>query len=201
MARTEVRRARDGDTAERILDVAEELVQVRGFNAFSYADVAASLGMTKAGLHYHYPGKAELGDALIRRYAERFSESLTEIDGRGGSAAARLDAYVGLYADVLERRRMCLCGMLAAEYETLSDGLRQAILSFFDENEAWLARLLGQGRRDGSLHFEGPPRVVGRMIVSGLEGAMLVARPYGDPGRFRKSAKALLATLVGTARR
>ena len=29
-------------TATRILDIAEHLVQVRGFNAFSYADVEVS---------------------------------------------------------------------------------------------------------------------------------------------------------------
>ena len=62
-----------GDTAERILDVAERLVQTRGFNGFSYADIAGELGMTKAALHYHFAGKAELGEALVTRYAERFA--------------------------------------------------------------------------------------------------------------------------------
>ena len=53
---------RDGRTAERILDVSERLIQVRGFNAFSYADVAAELDVTKASLHYHFPRKGELGE-------------------------------------------------------------------------------------------------------------------------------------------
>ena len=56
-------------TRARILDAAEQLVQTRGFNGFSYADVATELGVTKASLHYHFPGKAELGEALIARYA------------------------------------------------------------------------------------------------------------------------------------
>ncbi len=42
------------DTAQRALDVAERLVQVRGFNGVSYADVAAEIGVTKAALHYHF---------------------------------------------------------------------------------------------------------------------------------------------------
>jgi TetR/AcrR family transcriptional regulator, transcriptional repressor for nem operon len=184
------------DTAERILDVAEGLVQVRGFNAFSYADVAAELGMTKAGLHYHYPGKAELGEALVARYAERFNDALAEIEAGDASAAAKLDAYVSLYADVLSARRMCLCGMLAAEYQTLPHGLQSAIVGFFDDNEAWLARLLKQGRADGSVKFEGSPRDTARMIISGLEGAMLVARPYGDLKHFKKSAATLVAALT-----
>jgi TetR/AcrR family transcriptional regulator, transcriptional repressor for nem operon len=175
-------RTQNPGTAQRILDVAEQLVQVRGFNAFSYADVASELGMTKAGLHYHYPGKAELGEALIVRYSARFS--------------AKLDAYVGLYAEVLRARRMCLCGMLAAEYQTLPESLRGAILVFFNENEAWLAGVLEGGRADGSLHFEGSAGDTARMVMDGLEGAMLVARPYDDLGRFKKSTSAMLATLV-----
>jgi TetR/AcrR family transcriptional repressor of nem operon len=55
-------------TRGRILDTAERLVQTRGFNGFSYADVATELGVTKASLHYHFPGKAELGEALVARY-------------------------------------------------------------------------------------------------------------------------------------
>src|SRR3954470_9665567 len=89
-------RRRGGDTAERILDSAERLVQSRGFNGFSYADVAAELRVTKASLHYHFPGKAELGEALIARYAARFAEALEQIDAGGGDAPAKLAAYAGI---------------------------------------------------------------------------------------------------------
>src|SRR5450631_2839093 len=96
---------RRGDTRSRILDVAERLVQVRGFNGFSYADVAAELEITKASLHYHFPGKAELGETLIARYSERFADALAAIDTRLTDAPTKLDAYASLYADVLRGRR------------------------------------------------------------------------------------------------
>ena len=111
-------------------------MQVRGFNGFSYADVAAELDMTTAALHYHFPGKAELGRALIERYTERFAAALADIDVNIADAPAKLDAYAGLYADVLRGRRMCLCGMLAAEYQTLPDPMRAAVIAFIDANEA-----------------------------------------------------------------
>ena len=189
--------AKNVNTSERILDVAEELVQVRGFNAFSYADVAGELGITKAALHYHYPGKAELGQALVSRYAERFAAALVQIEAReDASAAEKLDAYVGLYTEVLRARRMCLCGMLAAEYQTLPAPIKEAVVGFFDVNELWLARVLEQGRTDKSLRFEGSATDTARMIVSSMEGAMLVARPYSDPARFRAAATTLLAALA-----
>jgi TetR/AcrR family transcriptional regulator, transcriptional repressor for nem operon len=180
----------DGDTAARILDSAEALVQVRGFNGFSYADVASELSLTTASLHYHYPGKAELGRALIVRYADRFNAALDAIEG---DAPAKLQAYAGLYADVLRERRMCLCGMLAAEYQTLPEPMRAEVISFFDDNETWVEAVLAQGRDEGTLAFAGSAREAARLIVSALEGAMLVARPYGDSERFDAAAEQLLA--------
>ena len=186
-------------TSVRVLDAAERLVQVRGFNGFSYADIAAEMHMTKASLHYHFATKADLGEALITRYAARFFGALDAADTDGTSAPAKLSAYAQLYADVLSQHRMCLCGMLAAEYPTLPGPMQSAVLEFFDHNEDWLQAVLEQGRSEGSLEFTGPARDTARMIISGLEGAMLVTRPYGDAGRFKVAADGLLASLTAPA--
>jgi TetR/AcrR family transcriptional regulator, transcriptional repressor for nem operon len=186
------------DTPHRraaVLDSAERLVQARGFNGFSYADIASELGITKAALHYHFAGKAELGEAVIARYTERFASSLAAIDATPGSALDRLDAYADLYLEVLRGDGLCLCGMLAADYETLPDPMRVAVVSFFDLNLRWLVRLLKEGKADGSLRFPGRAPDTAQMIIGTLEGAMLVARPYGDTRRFRAAVAQLLAGL------
>jgi TetR/AcrR family transcriptional repressor of nem operon len=182
-------------TAERILDSAERLVQVRGFNGFSYADIANELGITKASLHYHYAGKAELGEALIARYGERFTAALEQIDSGALAGSAKLEAYARLYADVLRGKRMCMCGILAAEYPTLPKPMQKAVIGFFDKNERWLAEVLRQGQADGSLRFQGEAADVAQGILSTLEGAMLVARPYGALDRFEAAVRQLLDSL------
>jgi TetR/AcrR family transcriptional repressor of nem operon len=187
------------DTAERILDSAERLVQSRGFNGFSYADVAAELGITKASLHYHFHSKAELGEALIGRYAARFAEALEEIDARGGDAPAKLAAYARIYAEVLRDKRMCLCGMLAADYDTLAKPMREAVVRFFDDNEAWLTAVFEQGQAEASLHPDGSAGEAAQALVGGLEGALLIARPYGEVARFEAAATRLLTSLAGAA--
>ena len=189
------RRSRTG-TATRILDSAERFVQARGYNGFSYADVASELGLTKASLHYHFAGKTELGSALIDRYTERFAMALEDIESRVSDAPARLDAYAALYAEVLHDHRMCLCGMLAAEYATLPQPIRERLTSCFDRNEAWLERVLERGCADGSLRLSAPSAETAQLIVSALEGAMLVARPYGEPKRFDSAVTGLLAALT-----
>jgi TetR/AcrR family transcriptional repressor of nem operon len=183
-------------TAARILDIAEQLVQIRGFNAFSYADIAAELNISKAALHYHFAGKAELGEALVARYSARFAQALATVDTGLPAASAKLAGYAELYLDVLRQRRMCLCGMLAAEYPTLPAPMQHAVIEFFDQNEAWLQRVLDEGQHEGTLQFAGSARDVARTIVSGLEGAMLVARPYGDIARFQAAAEYLISGVV-----
>jgi len=147
-------------------------------------------------LHYHFASKADLGEALISRYSTRFFEALAEVDATGAAAPVKLAAYAKLYADVLSEQKMCLCGMLAAEYPTLPRPMQAAVVGFFDHSEHWLEAVLEQGRDEGSLAFAGPACDTARMIVSGLEGAMLVTRPYGDAARFQMAAASLLASLT-----
>jgi TetR/AcrR family transcriptional regulator, transcriptional repressor for nem operon len=82
--------------------------------------------------------------------------------------------------------------MLAAEYTTLPPLMQAAIRGFFDVNEGWLSRVLASGRRDGTLAFDGSPEDAARAITSALEGAMLLARPYGGVERFKAAAQRVL---------
>jgi TetR/AcrR family transcriptional repressor of nem operon len=183
-----------------MLDVAERLVQTRGFNAFSYADVAKALGIRKASLHHHYATKSELGLALLERYRRAFGEALGRIETGSGDALDRLQGYVTLYGSVLRRGRMCMCGMLATDVATLPRPMRESVARFFAENEAWLARVLEQGRRGGAIRFEGRAEEMADVFVSSLEGAMLMARGGGKARAFEAVAGHLLAG-VGAARR
>jgi TetR/AcrR family transcriptional repressor of nem operon len=187
-------------TAGQILDVAERLAQTRGFNGFSYADIAAELGVTKASLHYHFPGKADLGRALIERYTIGFAAALDRIALSKVPAFQQLQRYVAIYGDVLKAGRICLCGMLAAEYTTLPSPMQEAIRAFFDANERWLSRVLEAGRKDGSVRFDGTGADAARAITSALEGAMLLARPYGGPARFESAAERVLREYAGSGR-
>ena len=182
-------------TRDRILDVAERLVQTRGFNAFSYADIAEALHVTKASLHYHFPTKAELGAQLIDRYAAGFAKALADIDGSSKDDAEKMRRYVDLYGGVLRDNRMCLCGMLAAEFATLPKPMKAGLKQFFDANEKWLTAILESGRAATCLRFTGDASELARLLVGSLEGAMMIARSYGQVERFDATAGRLLADL------
>ncbi len=178
-----------------ILDVAEQLVQTRGYNGFSYADVATALCITKASIHYHFPSKADLGRALIERYRTGFTQALDSIDQTTIEPKDRIRRYVGLYESVLSNERMCLCGMLAAESATLPEPMQESLNFFFDDNERWLTAVLEDGARTGAFHLREPANERARVLIAALEGAMLLARSYGSPGRFHSVAAPVLADL------
>src|SRR5262245_23832284 len=188
--------AKASDTSARILDTAERLMQMRGYNGISYADIASGLRLTNASLHYHFATKADLGKRLMERYTQNFLGALAEIDTSARSAPEKLERYVAIYAGVLANNRMCLCGILAAEYATLPKAVKQEVSRFFDANETWLVAVLEQGRKDGSLSFSGPALEAARLLVAALEGAMMLARSYGDAKRFDAAANGLLAALA-----
>jgi len=186
---------RSARTPDRILDVAQRLMQTRGYNGFSYADVAAEIGVRKASLHHHFSTKAALGAAVIARYTARIAEALAEIDAGEPDAAARLVRYTRLYTGVLTQGRLCLGAMLAAEIGTLPQPMQAAVRKFFQANLAWLEAVIERGRSTGALAPQGTDAEAARVLLCGLEGAMLIARPLKDIKGFRVTARALLAGL------
>jgi TetR/AcrR family transcriptional repressor of nem operon len=186
----------DTDTREHILDVAQALAQQRGFNAFSYRDIAATVGIRGPSIHYYFPSKDDLGVALIERYRQQFSRQRATID-RQASARKRLEKYAQLFrATANDAGKMCLCGMLAAEFAALPKAMQVGVRGFFDENEGWLADILELGRSRGEFRFEESSAARAESVLSTLEGAMLSARVARDAGKFDHIVDGLLGSLA-----
>jgi TetR/AcrR family transcriptional repressor of nem operon len=131
----------------------------------------------------------------MARYTTNFLAALAALDASGASAREKLQRYVSIYSDVLANNRMCLCGMLAAEYATLPKTVKSEVTRFFDANEAWLSRVLEQGRKAEGMKLAGPPIEAARVFIATLEGAMMLARSYGDAERFDRAGQRLLADI------
>jgi TetR/AcrR family transcriptional repressor of nem operon len=175
------------ETAEQILDLAETLIQTRGYSAFSYQDIADGLGIRKASIHYHFPSKTDLGVAVIDRYVTRFGDALAAIgEDQAQSSLAMLDFYVEPYVGFARTPdRICLCGALAGEILALPPPLRSRVEGFFQAHQDWLTDILKRGTRAGEFALAAPPAKVARFIFSALQGALLVKRATGDAAQLR----------------
>ncbi len=161
-------------------------MQRRGYHAFSYADIAEQVGIRKASIHYHFPGKNDLARSVITRYREMARMGLATVQASIADPAQRLGAYVAYFGEEVEGvPRICLCAFLAAELLTLPEDVRQEIQGFYQEHEVWLREVLEAGQVAGTLQFTGSSAVAAQTILAGLEGGMLAARVYGQSGRYR----------------
>ncbi|MCK6450227.1 MAG: TetR/AcrR family transcriptional regulator [Alphaproteobacteria bacterium] len=194
-----------GETAGQILDIAETLIQTRGYSAISYHDIAQPLGIRKASIHYHFPSKADLGVAVVERYARRFAEALAAVEAdESRPAMAMLDAYVEPYLEFARTpERVCLCGALAGELMALPPAMRARVEAFFAAQQEWIARMLARGRRRGELALPADPARTARMVFGALQGALIVKRTTGDVSQMSDVVEVLKAQLspVGAAKK
>ena len=170
------------ETAEQILDLAETLIQTRGYSAFSYQDIADGLGIRKASIHYHFPSKADLGVAVVDRYITRFGEGLTAIaDDQSQSSMTMLDFYVQPYLQFASTPdRVCLSGALAGEMLALPPKVRERVDHFFRTHQVWLTKILERGVARGEFELPAPASKVARLVFGALQGALLVKRTTND---------------------
>lgn len=191
------KRAPEGTTStrDRVLAVAIGLMQERGYNGFSFQDVAKQVGISHVAVHHHFASKSALAVAAMSAYTVNFRALLDEIDAREPTPAQALHAYVELFAATLHHdQRICLCGMLTAEYATLPAEVQPEVRSFYDVNEQWLAgyiRIARRGVRSPS------PLALARAFLASLEGAMMSARAFGDAGRLREAGAWLTGSIAG----
>ncbi len=172
-------------TQTSILDVAQELSQTRGFNAFSYRDIAERIGIRTASIHHHFRTKSDLGTAMTNRYREKFMESVREIKTTETDLHYTLSSFAELFLNTLKAGRMCLCGTLAVEYETLSPPMQAEVRAFFVESERWLEGIFEMAQVRGALPQEENASHLASAFLSSLEGAMMSVRALGDARRFR----------------
>ncbi|KPH79491.1 TetR/AcrR family transcriptional regulator [Bosea vaviloviae] len=188
--------ARTG-TADAILNIAQALIQSRGYSAISYQDIASALNIRKASIHHHFPTKADLGAAVVERYIQRFEVALNAImSAETTNSLAMLDFYFRPYREIAATPdQICLCGALAGEMPALPPTLRERVDYFFKSHHSWLAAILrrGSGRKEFVLVTS--PERSARLIFDALQGALLVRRTTGETAEIEEVIAALLAQI------
>lgn len=123
-------------TANRILDVAEELFAQHGFAAASLRDIAARAQIQQPGLYKHFTGK----DDLYRKVYERALAPMTALmDGILAGPDATFDDLTDRMIDLL------------AQHPNIARLLARAAMASDSEPDEvaldWLARLVTYGRK------------------------------------------------------
>ncbi len=176
------------DTKQKIMEVARGMVQARGYNALSFRDLAEQIGVKSASIHYHFPTKGDLGAALARRYTEDGAAYLKSLLETTEDQGVDLRRYTDIFRSALtNNNRMCLCGIMAAEYEDLPVEVRTEVDKFTELQVQWLSEILTikyPGRDKDAIQRHA------LAIFAAIEGAQLIARGREDVTIFDTTIEA-----------
>lgn len=166
------------NTRDEIMRLGEELMQMQGFNAFSYYHLADSLKVRPAAVHYHFPTKDALALSIINHSRETF-HSFSEKVGPEPDSKKRLQKFVQIFSENAEAGKICLMGAAGADYYTFSEDTRAAVKLLISEILAWLTVLLRDGRESGQFTFDGTPRTRALLIATNMAASLHMARILG----------------------
>lgn len=187
-------------TAEKILETGRQLIMRRGYNGFSYADIADAVDIRKASIHHHFPAKADLVLAVVKQSRERFDADMAALQASGADPLTQLRAYVGYWEQCIadDSAPFCVAGMLGAELPTLPDEVAQEVRTHFEDVARWLEHVLASGAENHQLQLKGTAKAEAETFVSLVYGAMLAARAYGNTRLFREVTNDAIERLIRT---
>ena len=163
---------------EALLKAAESRVRLGGYDNFSFRELASEVGIKSASVHYHFPTKADLGAELAHQYTDAFLAALGDPAAIKAKGENPISIYTQLFRSALiTDEKMCLCGLLGAQSESLPEKVRVEVKRFFSENLAWLAAA-------HSANGESDPNQAAIVTISLLEGAMMISKALDDHSHF-----------------
>jgi TetR/AcrR family transcriptional repressor of lmrAB and yxaGH operons len=169
------------DSRARFVETTAQLLQRQGYHATGLKQIIAESGAPRGSLYFHFPGgKLELATEALRTSGETMRELLTLIVESAPTPADAIRAVMAALAAQLEASEFqqgCPMATVALEAAGLEPELRQVCSGAYRE---WVklieARLLQDGvpaQRVESL---------ANLVLSTVEGALLLARVHGDTG-------------------
>jgi TetR/AcrR family transcriptional regulator, transcriptional repressor for nem operon len=185
-------------TAEDILRCARVLLVRGGYNSFSYADISDVVGIRKASIHHHFPGKADLVRAVVVQYREEAKAGLAALEQNVADPLQQLRAYLGYWeACILDASHpFCVCALLATEVQVLPEEVALEVRAHFRHLSGWLASVLERGVAEGCFRLTGGATENAELFMATVHGAMLSARAYGDPAVFGAISRPLLERIT-----
>jgi TetR/AcrR family transcriptional repressor of nem operon len=166
-----------GDTKDRIMTAARLTVQARGYGGLSFRELAKEVGIKSASIHHYFPTKGELGSALAARYTSDFLRYLDGLLAEGLDQKACIQKYTEVFGQTVRNdNRMCLGGIMAAEFKEIPEEVKIEVVKFGEANVDWLVKVLSLGQPGG----DDAVKRRALAIYAAVQGAQLIARSRRD---------------------
>lgn len=168
--------ATHADKRTRLVEAADKLVYLQGFNQTTLADIAKKAKVPLGNVYYYFKTKEEIGQALIDHRAGFYRDLMISWNEMS-DPRKRILAFIETVASSREMLAQsgCPIGSLCQELHKEGGSLADKAAGTFTAILGWLEaqfRLLGTGRESSNhaLH-----------LLSALQGAGLLTNTFNDP--------------------
>ncbi|HCX24098.1 MAG: TetR family transcriptional regulator [Flammeovirgaceae bacterium] len=180
-------------TKDQILQLADELILNKGFNAFSFADISERLGIKKASVHYHFASKEQLGVSLVKYHTDKTKLLFDQKSDL--SAIGRLLTFFEIYEQRHQLSQVCLVGSLGTDFYTIPDSMQAELKELSNVILNGLTDILIDGKRENTFRFADQPRTKALMIITNLLGGLQLSRLTGTDD-FETIKRSILDNLL-----
>ena len=161
-------------TRDTIIQIADDLIRDKGYNAFSFYDISKAIGIKTASIHYHFPTKTDLSIALIKEHHSRLEKLKKYVADK--SPFEKMEGFLSIYVRIQEEKKVCLVGSLATDLHTVDERTKQELQSFAGEILEWVTQILEEGKSKSVFDFPIPARTKALMIISNMLAIVQLSR-------------------------
>lgn len=180
-------------TSDRLIEATRELLWERGYVGTSPKAIQQAAGAGQGSMYHHFAGKPDLALAAIRRTADEMRAAAETALSGGGSAYARVEAYLLRERAVL---RGCPVGRLTMDPDVMaSEELRAPIEETLDWLRGRLTSVFQEGLDSGESTASLEPAELAATVVATVQGGYVLARASGSPAAFDSAVHGLLGLL------
>ncbi len=178
---------------EEIIELADNLIRQKGYNAFSFYEISDVIGIKTASIHYHFPSKSDLGTAVIDYCMCNLSELIESVKDK--PADIKLDKFFTIYSKIQKDSKVCLVGSLATDFDTLDHNVQNKLKELSGLILAWVSEFLAEGRKQEIFQFEGLARTKALVIISNMLASVQLTR-LTNKADFKKIKESIRKDLI-----
>jgi TetR/AcrR family transcriptional repressor of nem operon len=181
--------ARGEDTRKKILDVAQDAVLTKGFDATSIDEIVANAELTKSGFFYHFRDKNALAHALIERHIQVEDQLFDEVFGRAKDLAddplqvalIALKLLAELIEDMPNGHPGCIVATAVYQDRLFNPDVREAnrraVLGWRSRFRAMFDAIVEVYQANDAVDLDD----LADMVSSVIEGGIVMARAVSEP--------------------
>ena len=187
------------ETRQAILNIAIDEVHCNGFRATGLNDVLCKAGVTKGAFYHHFKSKSDFGLAVVREIFERTIKQLwikpLEQEDAGVNTLQNTIEYAMAATNERFATLGCPLGNIVTEMANQDEKIRQALIQMMDQWRFNIRKVLKSDQEKGLIRGDVDCESSSYFILSALEGAMTLTKPYHSPGPYRTALRGLLGYL------